>query len=166
MVRFPLFNRLVGPILVAGVLAGRPASARHLATFDQFLSAKAATGLKHLPESLRSVAALLIEALRVAPDDNVARNRLVENRARYLSYTLHELPSGVLYGCDGASIYECDELMALLDEFALDTRLLDKEKDFADLVSSCRFHYAAYKKYLQSTSRGGYAAYLQRGNGI
>jgi hypothetical protein len=75
------------------------------------------------------------------------------DRARYwhdrdwLTAALHELPSGVLDGTDGASASACHEMLAGLEEFArLCTRLgLDDHQEF---IRGCRWHLERYPHYL------------------
>jgi hypothetical protein len=86
-------------------------------------------------------------------------------RSRF-EYALHELPTGVLYGHDGATIEQCGEL---LEELADYKRLADEaglDGDH-DLVSKAGFHISAYRKYLGELGRyTNYAQYLARhGNG-
>lgn len=97
-VRFPLFRRAILPALVEAMAASEPGPARWLASFDQFLFH--APG--ELPDGLRTPEALLREALRVDPQDQQARRKLVEHVASYLDYTLHELPAAVRWGRDVA----------------------------------------------------------------
>jgi hypothetical protein len=162
VVRYQTYNVLIGPTLIEGVLARRPCNARLLSAFSEFLYSEAPANAA-LPEHLRSVNALLLEALSVDPKDFIARRTLFENQARYLAYTLHELPTGVLYGSDGASVEQCAELLAQLDEFIADARILNSELEHAQLIADCRFHYTQYRAYLVAKRfDGGYGAHLER----
>jgi hypothetical protein len=93
--RMPLFRRVLLPALAAGVFEEEPGCARWLAHHKVLL---AHADLSPLPNHLRTPDALLREAVRVDPSDGRARRCLVDGRASYLEYTLHELPAGVLYG--------------------------------------------------------------------
>jgi len=42
--------------------------------------------------------------------------KLIEIISRFLEYTVHEWPSGILYGNDGASIGQCDEILESIKE--------------------------------------------------
>jgi hypothetical protein len=145
--RTPLFRKVILPELAAGTLAGEPSCARLLAHFDQFLL-RVGPGECALPEALCSRRGLLAEALRLEPSDSRARAALVEWDARYLVYTLHELPSGVLYGHDGASVDQCEELLQLLEEFKDHVSVLGRDDDFKALIADCAFHYQMYRQYL------------------
>lgn len=159
-IRFPLFDQVLVPLLADGVLAEEPGCARWLAWFLQ--SFPGSKSLDLLPENLRSPVALLIEALQLDPDDGIARRRLVEHYARYMNYTLHEIPSGVLYGNNGASRNECSELLALLGEFKAHVERLGEMERYADLIAACELHYNAWLAYYQSGSAGGsYAEFLK-----
>ncbi len=86
---------------------------------------------------------------------------MVQRLAGYLEYTLHELPDGVLYGADGATEQECDELLALLLEFKAHVRLIGQLDIYAELVRDCEMHYAAYRDYLRTgRPEGSYEVYL------
>src|SRR5262249_61642644 len=83
---------------------------------------------------------LLLAAIRHDPGDRRSRLRLIERIADRLRFSLHEIPAGVLYGMDGASPEQCQELEAELDEV---WRLVAKDKmqeRYADLVGACRHH--------------------------
>jgi hypothetical protein len=75
------------------------------------------------------------------------------DRARYwrdrdwLTYALHELPTGLLAGPDGATASECHEMLAKLEEFSrLCARLgLDDHEEF---IEGCRWHCEHYPHYL------------------
>jgi hypothetical protein len=101
---------------VRGVLREGRNCARWLAKFERELI-EAEREVADLPDNLRTERGLLREALRVDPSDVKARRGLIENEARYLQYTIHELPAGVLYGHNSASIEECSELLSQLAEF-------------------------------------------------
>jgi hypothetical protein len=110
---------------------------------------------------LRTAHGLLVEAVRVDRSDVLARTRLVQREASYLEYTLHELPSCVLYAQDGATPEQCDELLARLGEFREHVTVLDFQERYGDLVVDCEFHYRAYGEYLRGgRSEGTYEAFL------
>ena len=158
--RFPLFQRVVLPALAEGVLCQEPGCARWLACFESHLVKSSGAPL---PPELRTPVALLAEALRLDPSDDIARRHLIERRASYLEYTLHDLPVGILYGPDGASANECEELLSLLDEFKTHVKITGQQERYSELIRECEFHYHAYAAYLRSGwPYEGYQRYLER----
>jgi len=162
-VRFPLFRRVLLPVLVQGVRAGQPGCARWLAHFGLFLHGIQSQGIKTgLPEELTTSVGLLREALRVDSGDTIARQKLVEKHAKYLSYTIHEIPAGVLYGEGGTTIARCDELLTLLGEFISQVDLLRERDKYEKLIEDCAFHFQSYRAYLLAHAPGdSYEAYLE-----
>ncbi|MCB1641559.1 MAG: hypothetical protein KDI37_07490, partial [Xanthomonadales bacterium] len=110
-VRLPLFRAILFPELHAGMLGSEPGCARWLAGLAPLLY-RSPECREMLPRSWQTEDGLLREALRQDPSDDVSRLRLIKNIAQQLEYSLHELPTGVLYGHDGASIAQCRELQA------------------------------------------------------
>ena len=159
-VRFPLFRQVLLPALSDGVKRELPGCARWLAEFESLL-VNSQWGA--LPDRLQSAIGLLREAIRVDPADQLARQRLVNRWASYLDYTLHELPTGVLYARDGATAEECGELLELLDEFRGHVQTLGETEKFAELISECDLHFRSYRDYLlQGRPEGSYELYLER----
>ncbi len=159
-VRFPLFRRAILPALAEGVLSREPGCARWLASFEALL---VNSPDPPLPPGLRTSVALLAEAVRIDPADDIARRRLIDRHASYLEYTLHELPDAVLYGTDGASENECADLLARLSEFKAHVTVTRQEERFSELIRECEIHYNAYAAYLRSgPPYEGYQRYLER----
>lgn len=80
---------------------------------------------------------------------------------RYLEYTLHELPAGVLYDADGADEKKCAELMS--DTYRLETLAKDRGVDLSEFIATCRWHYERYPHYLSRHRHfGSYANYMAK----
>lgn len=146
-VRIPLFREVLFPALRAGLQAREPGCARWLAGFAQLLY-KSAECQGQLDPEHRGEAGLLREALRVDPLDTRARARLITSMTGALNYALHELPAGVLYGHDGATIEQCAELRADLDELESLVTAHGTRAEYEDLINDCRYHFTAYADYL------------------
>lgn len=158
-VRFPLFRRVLVPVLADGVLRDVPGCARWLAHFESHLLN---TKDVPLPAHLLSAVGLLQAAVRCDPEDRLARRRLVERWANYLEYTLHELPDGVLYGYGGATPEQCGELLALLQDFRGHVAVLNQEERYADLIADCTLHFNSYREYLAQGQPGeSYESFLE-----
>lgn len=87
-----------------------------------------------------------------------------EKRLRYLEYTFHELPAGVLYGANGANEAKCAELMneAQRIEVLSATLGIDNSK----FIENCRWHYERYPHYLSRQKHfWGYGTCIQKHNG-
>ena len=95
--------------------------ARWLAWFESHLTK---SPNPPLPPKLRTSNALLAEAVRLDPSDDIARQRIINRHSSYLEYTLHDLPLGVLYGPDGASANECEDLLGLLCAILVPVQIL------------------------------------------
>lgn len=149
-IRFPLVARVLLPALTDGVLRGVPGCMRWLACF----SGGSPSDIR-LPEHLRTTVGLLKEAIRIDPADQISRDRLVHLWAQTFEYSLHELPAGVLYGHNGATIPECDELLVFLQEFRVYEAGLDQPSRFAELVAECDLHFRSYREYLAQGRPGG-----------
>ena len=161
-VRMPLFRRAILPALDAAIATQTPGAARWLAGFSQHIY-KCGELKPRLIDDALTEHALLLTALEHDAKDSAARRKLLGLLVRRLVYTLHELPSGVLYGHDGATVDQCREMLAELDDFTTHVEILGLADDYSDLVTKCKFHYKAYAEYL--TDRRGascYADYLSQ----
>lgn len=80
--------------------------------------------------------------LELCPEDAWARQARVAPLRRWLSYTVHEWPSGILYGADGASLSECDKILSAVEELLY----LDHSGDSIALCQDVREKIALYKE--------------------
>ena len=84
-----------------------------------------------------------------------------ERLARYLEYTLHELPAGVLYDANGADAKKCAELMS--DTYRLEELARARGRDLSGFLAKCRWHYERYLHYLSRHRHfGSYANYMAK----
>lgn len=83
----------------------------------------------------------------------------------WLHTAVHELPLGVLYGMDSASIKQCE---GLLDDLAEFERLcadlgLDGQQEF---IEGCRWHFERYAQYLSRVRHfNGYEGFVRERGG-
>ncbi|UBV45206.1 hypothetical protein LAJ19_20575 (plasmid) [Deinococcus taeanensis] len=160
-IRFPLFERVLFPVLFEGVIHGEPGCARWLGHFHQWIHGSPRLTLT-MPAPLMTAEGLYKEAVRQDPHDLLALKQLIEHQARSLGYTLHELPVGVLYGQNGASAQQCSDLLRLLEEFEQNVMRCGQLETYIGLVENCAFHFTAYRDYLNANAAGmTYAAFLR-----
>jgi hypothetical protein len=88
--------------------------------------------------------ALLEEALRREPTNDAARQELILVMARWLDDAIHEVPRGVLYGVNGATIDACQELLDVLDQFRALTRASGALRLWEDRIPEWELHFRGY----------------------
>jgi hypothetical protein len=161
--RQAFFERVVFPALADALDAQVSGSTRWLAGLAQHLYRYPACRERLGPE--RSTEWGLLEtALTHDSTDSRSRQRLIDLFESRLRYTLHELPAGVLFGHHGATVPQCDELLAELDEFRSLIAADGRSAEYHELVTDCDRHFRAYTRYLQERSKyQGYQAFLDRG---
>lgn len=82
---------------------------------------------------------------------------------RYLEYTLHELPAGVLYDANGADAKQCAELMK--DTYRLEELAKGIGGDISAFIEACRWHYERYPHYLERRRHFDcYETYMEKHN--
>jgi len=75
---------------------------------------------------------LLRRLIAICPNDQLAKKELIEYLVEWLRYTIHEWPSGILYGANGASMDECNEILLAIGEL----RTLDLDGTYSELTKS------------------------------
>ncbi len=156
--RAPLFERVVLPYLFAQYNSGSAQAAVRLAELRQ--SGLGSHGAWQRFGDLTDFG-LLREAYRRNPSAEWARQPLVRRMLRYLGHTLHEIPAGVLWGMDGASVEQCLELLDFLQE--LKGLMTEAElENYAELLSKADLHYRAYREFLMQQSADDYASFVRR----
>ncbi|MCU0880260.1 MAG: hypothetical protein MUF06_21010 [Pirellulaceae bacterium] len=159
-IRMPLFRRVLFPALSEAVRQQVPGAARWLAGLAQHLY-RARDCWVQLPENWQTERGLLKLALQHDPADELSRTKLVHVQARHLAFSLHEVPRGVLYGMNGATIEQCQELELWLAEFRQLTLEAGLSDEYAPLIDECAFHFAHYQRYLaERDSHRSYEQYL------
>lgn len=160
VIRRPLFNRAVFPALLAGYQGRVPGCARWLAGLADNLRSNPECREKLRPDE-RTELGLLWAAIRDDPVDRRSRLRLINLVADRLRYSIHEVPSGVLYGIDGASPDQCQELEDELEQLCSLVAQEGMRERYAELIRACRLHFRAYREYLLHREKyESYAAYL------
>jgi len=87
-----------------------------------------------------------------------------ENLYSFLKYTLHELPTGVLYDANGADEHKCREMMEDTYRFEELSKKLDLDNSL--FIETCRWHYERYPHYLSRHRHfGSYQNYIIKYNG-
>jgi hypothetical protein len=159
IIRQVLFNNILYPTLSQEVEFNNVEAIRALIKLDDQLYKyyRATKNNKYFIDDL------LIKGLEVAPNDEELLKLYQGRTESYLRYTLHELPMGVLYGQDGATIEQCDELLYELSKYEDACKKLKLDRH--ELIRECRFYYAAYKNYLAVYQDfNGFADYLEKEN--
>lgn len=78
----------------------------------------------------------------------------------WLDHAIHELPTGVLWGVDGATAAQCAEMLHGLDGFALVCARLGLD-DHSEFIDACRWHFDHYPHYLSRRRYfADYATYI------
>jgi hypothetical protein len=113
-----------------------------------------------LPESAQTPLALLRHAERWSPDDKQVLAALVASDVDGFNYAMHEIPAGILYGLDGASAAECQELLEDLQ--LLEQRLLKLgwQSKYATTIAFWRRMVDLYRAYRMQSAVRGFADYL------
>jgi hypothetical protein len=91
---------------------------------------------------------------------NAAHDEYLRLR-RYLEYTLHELPRGVIYDANGANEKKCAELMS--ETYRFEDLAKNLGFDHSEFLATCRWHFERYPHYLsRSRHFGSYANYMAK----
>jgi len=163
-VRTQLFIRVLCPALVKGTLTRMPGCARWLLHFHDWLY-RCQEAIGSLPEQLQTSSGLLEEAVKVDPTDTLSRKRFITWCSSYLVYTLHELPSGILYGMNAATATQCEELLQLLSLFSSQVDVTGQRGQYKELIAACAFHFSTYRDYLLAGCSGlSYEAFFLHGS--
>lgn len=97
--------------------------------------------------------------LKQEPNNEFALQYKYNTLKSFLEFSLHEMPTGILNGMNGADIDDLSEMLLSVDEFqGISARL---GKDDKALINECRTLYPAYNEYLQCYTRyNGFEDYL------
>ena len=157
-VRMPLFEKVILPILWDGCNNNVSGCARWLAGFNQQIY-KSKSIQNILGKNFSEIYFLKL-AIKHDPFDSLAKKKLILALASQLEYSIHEIPAGVLWGNDGASIHQC----TLLKEELLDFKALVLDygisEQYKELIEECFLHFTEYPKYLAQNKYDSYENYL------
>jgi hypothetical protein len=163
IIPMPLYREAIFPALLMGYKNSSPGCARWLAGLSQHLY-RCRDCQKQLPLEEQSEVALLQVAIRADPDDTRSQRNLLAAWAEQLSFSLHEIPSGVLYDINGATADQCLELQVWIEEFASLAAKLQEMSKYLHLIEAGRYHFREYRNYLLSRGNSeNYANYLSSG---
>jgi len=154
-IRQTVFSKIIYPVLSSQVDLDNIDAIKLMLRLSSVL-----TGYQELTGNYKYTYDFLIEkGLYLQPNDKeLLRNRELTLRG-YINMTLHELPTGVLYETNGATIEECDELLKVLDYYKI---ICDRQQvDHSDLINEARYYYQTYKTYLSVYKQyNGFKDYL------
>ncbi|OOF24065.1 hypothetical protein BZJ19_11880 [Salinivibrio proteolyticus] len=126
-IRHEIFHELVYPILKAGYENNHFASTLWLGKLVQNIYQT-----QQLHEELNWISELNLysKSYEIDPSNDEARLLLLKILVSWLEYSGHEWPSGILYGNDGATIEQCEEIGAEVERVLK----LDKEHAHSEFI--------------------------------
>jgi len=103
----------------------------------------------------------LREILAQDPADTVSRRCLISELSRHFDYSIHEVPAGILYNANGATITECLELLEELEELRSLVEAEGLWEEYDARIRECALHFRGYADYLSNREEyASYAAYM------
>lgn len=114
-----IYREIIFPFLVGGYKNGDAWAILHLA---RTINNLASENDLHSQINFASSTELLKQSYALAPNEEV-RDEILRSDLQFYAYSAHEWPVGILWGHNGATIEQCQQL---IDEVRW-TRTLDKE---------------------------------------
>jgi hypothetical protein len=136
-IRFELYEQVIFPVLLKGYRERDPWALRWLARTAQnfYQSERLWNQLDGMTDY-----AILKDLVALCPNDDEARKDLLSCQLDWFRYCIHEWPAGILYGHNGATTEQCQEI---IDEIAV-ARQMDQERlhtEFLADVENKVLHY-------------------------
>lgn len=135
-IRHELYEGVIFPALMESYRRAEPWGIRWLArTMHNLFQAQ----LLWQQVGFKTESTLLQELLAICPTDEAARQELLSAHIEGFTYAVHEWPAGILYGHDGATLDQCEEIKSdiayarKLDEHCMHSEFLD---DFQEKLAS------------------------------
>jgi len=129
ILRHELFEQVIFPVLLKGYNNKDLWSHLVLARFIQNLYQSKSM---HQKIDNKSDHEILKECLKIDPTHIESRERLLNVQIRWFEYCEHEWPSGILYGTNGATKQQVEEILLELDQ----ARSLDEDKKHKQFFDS------------------------------
>lgn len=142
-IRMPLFAGLVYPVLEREIELENPQA---MLILLQHLDLLHKYAIQQKRQQRYTERALIKRYVSHVPDDRTMLLRLSALLSRDLEYAVHELPTGVLNGINGATPDGCLELLDLLEEYVSTCQRLG-----IDCSADSRYyamHFQGYRDYL------------------
>lgn len=107
-IRHELFEQVIFPVLLAGYRRSDPWCIEMLERCDQNLYRA-----EHLWAQIGHQTGMQLaeRLLALTPDDRQTQARVLAHLIEWFRYSEHEWPAGILYGNDGATALQCDEIL-------------------------------------------------------
>ncbi|MEM0578296.1 hypothetical protein [Flavobacterium polysaccharolyticum] len=157
IIRQPLYKHLIYPVLSEQVEQNNVNAIKGLLKLDQHLVSYQG----YTKDTKYSSRTLLEKGFNISPDDRELLELYEIQTREYLNYTLHEIPIGVIYRTDGATIEQCVELINKTEKYEILCKKLKLDK--SELIQECKYYYSAYKNYLSIyTNYKNFADYLDK----
>lgn len=108
VIRHEVFEQVIFPALLTGYQRSDPWCIEMLERCDQNLYRA-----KHLWAQIGHQTGMQMaeRLLALRPEDRQAKTRVLEYLINGFRYSEHEWPAGILYGSDGATACQCDEIL-------------------------------------------------------
>lgn len=103
---------------------------------------------------------ILDKLLSLEPNNIFAQEQKYDRLYHRIALSIHEVPSGVLFNSNSASIDETHELLKELDEFEAFAKSINKIKP--PIIDEARFYYLAWLNYLNHKKDLDFLSYLQK----
>ncbi|WP_224240090.1 hypothetical protein [Hyalangium gracile] len=158
--RYPLLRDLIYPVLLRRYARRDADAARWFAWLMRRYS-NAGRLWEQLPPDAQTSFAMLRRAAEWSPDDVRVTVPLVEHLTAWFHHAMHELPMGVLYGMNGASVEQCGEMLEELERLEGLIRRLGWEDRYARMLEYWRRQVRCYAAYLSQGEIRPYEAWLE-----
>lgn len=140
-----IWESIVLPELECRIESDPRAIRAFIKTSGNFSSSKESRGrLKHV--TMRN---LIDTLLRLDPADVWAKDKKIDGLTSWLNFVIHEWPSGLLYGMNGATLSECDEIIDAAEEL----RTLDNSAHIISFCDDVKSKAVEYKQRLSSQAK-------------
>ncbi len=140
-VRHELFHEVIFPVLKTGYEDGEFKSTLWLGKLSQNLYQA-----EKLHEQLGWVTELDFykKAYKLDPENDEVRMLLLDSIVSWLQYTEHEWPSGILYGNNGATLDQCQEIAVEVQRVLS----MDKEYKYSEFIKQYNKKLCQYRARL------------------
>lgn len=138
-IRYEIFKDLVYPVLKKGYLNNDLESTLWLAKLFENVSREQDIELGDISDLY-----LYNKCYEIDPNNNEVRLTLLYRLVDWLKFSEHEWPQGILYGMDGATLEQCEEISSVIERIIT----LDRENKYSEPIKQYEKKLVEYRERL------------------